>query len=98
MRWMYYQLMREPYCMLASDIDNLTFTQLLLYFTDEEEVKGSKKISKDKFYKIMKEYRTKENREEFLRRGEEIRKKKKAEMQKKREDRIKAAKGGKRVK
>lgn len=84
--------------MLASDIDSLTFTQLLLYFADEEKLKGIKKVSKDEFYKMMKEYRTPENREEFLRKGEEIRKRKKAEMLERRKQKIEAAKGGKRVK
>ena len=95
---MYKQLMQDPYCMLASEIDNLTFSQLLLYFTSEEDVKGVREVSKSEFYSMMKEYKTPENRKEFLRKGEEIRAKKLAEMKKKREDRIKAAKGGKRVK
>ena len=50
------------------------------------------------FHEFFQLETTPENRKEFLKRGEEIRKKKLAEMKQKREDRIKAAKGGKRVK
>lgn len=95
---MYKQLMQEPYCMLASDIDNLTFQQLLLYFMDEEDVKGVREVPKSEFYKMLRDNKTPQKRQEFLKKGEEIRKKKLAEMKKKREDRIRAAKGGKRVK
>lgn len=96
---MYKQLMNEPYCMLASDIDKLTFVQLVLYFRKDEEVRGVRKLSQNEVKKILKD-KSKENitREEFLRRGEEIRKKKKAEMQKRKQERLAAAKGGKRDK
>lgn len=91
--------MSEPFCMLASDIDKLTFAQFMLYFTSEEEVKGNKTISHAEAKRIIKE-NTKDpiTREEFLKRGEEIRKLKKKQFEEKRKNRIEAAKGGKRVK
>ena len=96
---MYKQLMNEPYCMLASDIDGLTIAQFLLYFTSEEDVKGVKELSKPQLKKILEEgVKAPMSREEFLKRGEEIRKKKKAEFEERRQKRIEAAKGGKRVK
>ena len=104
---MYYQLMSEPYCMLASDIDNLTIAQFLLYFAKEEDVKGVREISKTELKKILNKNKNKNknkndtkkmSREEFLRRGEEIRKKKKQEFQERRQRRIEAAKGQGRTK
>lgn len=90
--------MQDPYCMLASDIDNLTIAQLILYFTSEEEVKGVVQLSTGQMQKILRE-RSSENitREEFLKRGEEIRKKKLKMFEERRQRKIDAAKGGKRV-
>lgn len=91
--------MNEPYCMLASDLDNLTFTQLIFYFKNDEEIRGVKKISQNQIRKIIEENgKVTMTRAEFLKRGEEVRKQKKEQMAKRRQERIEAAKGGKRVK
>ena len=85
--------------MLASDLDNLTFSQLILYFKEDEEVKGVRQISQEQIRRIVTENgKVNMTREEFLARGEEIRKRKKAEMAERRQKRIEAARGGKRVK
>lgn len=94
---MYYQLMTEPYCMLATDIDNLTLTQFLLYFAKEEDVKGTREISPTELKRMLqKNSKSVMTREEFLRRGEEIRKEKKKLFQERRQKRIDDAQGGKR--
>jgi hypothetical protein len=80
--------------MNATDIDGLTFSQFILYFASDEDVKGETEISPGKLKKILKGKTTDSmTREDFLKRGEEIRERKKKEFADRRQVRIDAAKG-----